>query len=174
MTVTYDDEHLPKNRAEAELRFKYFLRKLRQARGRKSAAPVVHWCTEHKHDHEDFWQHRRWHHHFVLNATGNDYDLIRACWIYGANIEIEKLVIDKDHGYEALARYMCKEAKDRPGLRSWSCTRNAKRPEIETFPVPDDTPLQAPKGATVYEEAGERTEFGQYKYMQTNISLKGK
>ena len=60
VTVTYDDAHLPESRAEAELRFKYFLRKLRAARGRK-AAPVVHWCTEHKHEHEDYYQHRRWH-----------------------------------------------------------------------------------------------------------------
>lgn len=165
VTVTYDDEHLPKDRAEAELRLKYFLRKLRAVRGRKSA-PVVHWCTEHKHEHESHWEDRRWHHHFFLNATGRDYEQIRACWIYGANIHIEPLVIDKDHSYEALARYMCKEAKDRPGLRSWSCTRNAKRPEVECFPVPDDTPLQPPKGATVYEEAGERTEFGSYRYIK--------
>ena len=74
--------------------------------------------------------------------------------------------IDKDHSYEALARYMCKEAKDRPGLRSWSCTRNAKRPEVETFPVPDDTPLNAPKGATVYEESSDRTEFGSFRYIK--------
>lgn len=165
VTVTYDDEHLPKTRAEADLRFKYFLRKLREARGKK-AEPVVHWNAEHKHDHEDHWQHRRWHHHFFLNATGNDFELIRSCWIYGSNIQIEILTIDKDHSYEALARYMCKEAKDRPGLRTWSCTRNAKRPEIETFPVPDDTPLQAPKGATVYEEASDRTEFGSFRYIK--------
>ena len=165
VTLTYDDDHLPKTRAEAELRFKYFLRKLRAARGKRSA-PVVHWNSEHKHEHEDRLQHRRWHHHFCLNACGQDFDLIRRCWIYGSNIEIEVLKIDKDHSYEALARYMCKEAKDRPGLRSWSCTRNAKRPEVETFPVPDDTPLNAPKGATVYEESSDRTEFGSFRYIK--------
>ena len=165
VTVTYDDEHLPSSRKEADLRFSYFLRKLRAARGKRSA-PVVHWNAEHKHEHEDRLQHRRWHHHFFLNATGDDYEQIRQCWIYGSNIEIVPLVIDKDHSYEALARYMCKESKDRPGLRTWSYTRNAKHPETETFPVPDDTPLQPPKGSTVYEEASERTEYGSYRYVK--------
>lgn len=165
VTVTYDDDHLPKTRAEAMSNFKYFLRKLRAARGTK-AQPVVHWNTEHKHEHEDYFQHRRWHHHFFIDATGTDYELLRSCWIYGGNIEIRRIKIDKDHSYETLARYMCKEARDRPGLRCWSYTRNAKHPEVETFPVPDDTPLQPPKGATIYEEAGERTEFGSYRYVK--------
>lgn len=165
VTVTYDDEHLPESRAEAELRFKYFLRKLRAARGRK-AAPVVHWCTEHKHEHEDYYQHRRWHHHFFLNASGDDFELIRRCWIYGSNIEIVTIKIDKDHSYESLARYMCKESRDRPGQRCWSYTRNAKHPETETFMVPDDTPLQAPRGATIFEEASDRTEYGSFRYVK--------
>ena len=32
--------------------------------------------------------------------------------------------------------------------------------------VDDDTPLQAPKGSTVIEEAGERTEYGSYRYIK--------
>ena len=165
VTVTYDDEQLPKNRAEAEARFKYFLKKLRAARGKK-AEPVVHWNTEHKHEHENVLRHRRWHHHFCLNATGDDFMLLRQCWIYGSSIEMRRIKIDKDHSYETLARYMCKEARDRPGLRTWSYTRNAKHPEVETFPVPDDTPLSAPEGATVYEEASERTEYGAFVYIK--------
>lgn len=165
VTVTYDDAHLPASRAKADACFKYFLKKLRQARGRK-AQPVVHWCTEHKHEHDDPLQHRRWHHHFLVNSTGADYEMIRRCWIYGCNIDFDVLRIDKDRSYEALARYMTKEDKDRPGLHSWSYTRNAKHPEMETFPVPDDTPLQAPKGATVYEEASDRTEYGSYRYVK--------
>lgn len=165
VTVTYDDDHLPKTRAEAMSNFKYFLRKLRAARGKK-AAPVVHWNAEHKHEHDDPLQHRRWHHHFCLNATGDDYDLIRSCWIYGSNIEIRRIKIDKDHSYESLARYMCKESRDQPGLRCWSYTRNAKHPEIETFAVPDDTPLQPPKGAAVYEEASDRNEWGSFRFVK--------
>lgn len=164
VTLTYDDTHLPGDRAEAEKCFKAFLRRLR-ARW-KGSRPVVHWCTEHKNEHEDFYRHRRWHHHFCINATGADFELIRSCWIYGCNIEIRRIKIDKDHSYESLARYMCKEPRDRPGLRSWSYTRNAKHPEVETFAVPDDTPLQPPKGATVYEDAAERTEFGSFRYVK--------
>ena len=165
VTLTYDDAHLPSSRAEAEAHFKYFLRKLRVIRGKKSQ-PVVHWNSEHKHEHDSFWQDRRWHHHFAINATGDDFEQIRSCWIYGSNIEIRRIKLDKDHSYETLARYMCKESRDRPGLRCWSYTRNAKHPEIETFPVPDDTPLQAPKGATVYEEAADRNEYGSYRFVK--------
>lgn len=165
VTLTYDDEHLPATRAQAERCFSYFLRKLRSSRGKRSQ-PVVHWCTEHKHESEDRKRHRRWHHHFCVNATGADFETIRRCWIYGSNVEIEIMQIDRDHSYEALARYMCKEARDRPGLRSWSYTRNAKHPETETFTVPDDTPLQAPKGSTLFEEASDRTEFGSYRYIK--------
>ena len=165
VTLTYDDEHLPQSRAQAERCFAYFLRKLRAARGRRSQ-PVIHWNSEHKHEHESYWEDRRWHHHFFVNATGADFETIRRCWIYGSNVHFEAVRIDKDHSYEAMAKYLCKEARDRPGLRSWSYPRNAKHPEVETFSVPDDTPLQPPKGATVYEEASERTEFGAYRYVK--------
>ena len=40
-----------------------------------------------------------------------------------------------------------------------------------TFPVPDDTPLQPPKGATVYEDSRSANEFGSWrvvKYLAPN------
>ncbi len=147
VTVTYDDAHLPKSRKEAELRFKYFRACLQAERKKRGQEAVVHWNTEHKHEHEDYFQHKRWHHHFVLNATGADYDLIRKCWIYGSNIEIRPLKLDKEHTFEALARYMCKEARDKVGQRCWSYTRNAKHPEVDTIRVENDEQVQVPKGA---------------------------
>ena len=52
VTVTYDDEHLPRNRKEAKLRFKYFLSKLAQEQKKRKREAVVHACTEHKHQHD--------------------------------------------------------------------------------------------------------------------------
>lgn len=168
ITVTYDDEHLPKSRAEAKRRFAYFLQKLSAERKAQGQEAVVHWNSEHKHQHEDYWQDRRWHHHFTLNATGEDYELIRRLWTYGSNIEIRKLKLDKDYTFEALARYMCKEAPDKVGQHCWSCTRNAKKPEVETVRVESDEQLQIPRGALKlenYKGEGQYAKWNVVKYL---------
>lgn len=166
MTLTCDDAHLPVDRPEANKQVKAFLRKLRRSLKGTGVEPVVHWVIEHKHEHEDHHQDGRWHYHLCINAAACDYEMIRSCWTYGSNVHIRSIKIDKDHSYESLARYMCKEARDKPGQRSWSYTRNANHPEVETFPVPDDTPLEVPEGATLYESASERTEYGEFRYVK--------
>ena len=118
------------------------------------------WSTEHRHGEG------RWHHHCVINATGDDYDLIRKLWIYGSDIEIKPLRVDREKNYESLAKYMAKEDREKLGLRSWSYTRNAKKPEVETFRVEDETQLQAPKGSMILAEVSERTEYASYKVIK--------
>lgn len=165
LALTYDDEHLPCSREAANARLKRFrleLGLLRKCSGRELR---MIWATE------NVFGLGRWHHHCVINSTGEDFETIRQLWVCGDNVEIRKLKIDKDHSYESLARYMCKEARERPGLRSWSYTRTCRKPEVETFPVPDDTPLQPPKGATVYEDSRSSNEFGAWrvvKYLAPN------
>lgn len=160
VTLTYDPAHLPRTRESAAAKLKAFRARLSALRKRSGAELRMVWATE------NVFTFGRWHHHCVINSAGEDYDVLRALWGNGANVEIQKLRIDKEHSYEALARYLCKEARERPGLRSWSYTRSCRQPEVETFAVPDDTPLQAPKGATVYETASERSEFGSYVYLK--------
>lgn len=164
VVLTYDDEHLPKSRKEAQQRFKYFLRKLRLARAAAglpepvvcSAPEVLTSATG------------RWHHHIVVDNTGNDYDMLRACWIYGSDIDITRLRVDKDKNHETLARYMTKEAREcqeydcRVGLHGWSCTRNAKRPERDTITVGDDYELTPPEDCTVLLDERKHTEFASY------------
>lgn len=150
VTVTYDDEHLPSSRKQAKERFKYFLQKLRASRKKRLRPCVVASNVEHKHQSDSYWEDRRWHHHFVVNATHTaDFEEIRRCWDYGCNIEIRVLDLEGEHSYEALARYMCKEDPDRVGAHCWSITRNAKRPEIEILRVESDETITAPKGARV-------------------------
>ena len=108
----------------------------------------------------------RWHHHVVINATGDDLDLIRSLWAEGDNIEARPLRVDKEHNYETLARYLAKEGPERPGCRSWSYTRNAVKPEIETFTVPDDTQLQPPSGSTILRDVTERTDYSYYRVVK--------
>lgn len=159
LAPTYDPEHLPRSREAANAQLKKFRAQLAALRRLSGQELRMIWATE------NVFGLGRWHHHCVMNAAGEDFETILRLWPYG-NVEIQKLRIDKDHSYESLARYLCKEGRERPGLRSWSYTRSCRKPEVETFPVPDDTPLQPPKGATVYANASESNQFGSFRYVK--------
>ena len=191
VTLTHDDAHMPGSRKETQLRFKYFLQKLRAAR--KAAGlkePVVFWAPEILTSKSG-----RWHQHVVMDSTGRDYELIRSCWIYGSEIEIRKLGIpepgddlpkwwdpDADEPgncYRMVARYMtkelreCQEYETKPGLHGWSCTRNASRPELDTMTVPDDYELTAPEGCTVMLDDSHSTEWSSYRVIKYRFSGAG-
>lgn len=160
VTLTYDNEHLPRSRTQAVARLKEFRRRLAARRRAKGAELRMVWNAE------NVFDQGRWHHHCVINAAGEDFASLRELWPWGSDIEIQTLRIDRDHSFEALARYLCKEQRERPGLRSWSYTRSCRQPEVESFPVPDDTPLQPPKGATVYEDQRHANEFGSWRVVK--------
>ena len=181
--ATFDDAHMPKNRQEAQLRFKYFLKLLR--RERKAAdlpEPIVFWAPEIL-----TAESGRWHFHFVLDNTGEDYAMIRRCWIYGSDIEADPLrrpdrnrrpawmdeVAEQagdepDNIYKALAIYMTKEQREcqeydsKPGLHGWSYTRNARKPEMETLTVDDDYQLAAPEGSEILLDEKRVTQFASW------------
>lgn len=158
-TLTYDDLHLPANRKAADAKLKYFRAKLSAERKKNGQELVMVWNTEHKHGEG------RYHHHVVINSTGDDYELILKLWGQG-EVEIKPLRVDSEKNYGSLAAYMCKERPEKVGQRCWSYTRNAKKPEMETFRVDDDTQLQPPKGSVVIKEASEKTMYGSYKWLK--------
>lgn len=161
ITLTYDDAHLPSSRQKAVARLKAFRKDLRDYRKEHNRPePVMIFATE------NAFGEGRWHHHIILNNVGEDYEEIRKLWPWGSDIDFRRLKLDSKHSYEGVARYLCKEAREKPGLRSWSYTRNCKHPEVESFPVPDDTPLQPPKGSMIYEDAREQNEFGSWRYVK--------
>ena len=160
VTFTYDEEHRPGTRVQAMARLKEFRRQLSKRRRAFGQELRMIWNAE------NVFDQGRWHHHCVINCCGEDIALLRELWPWGSDIEIQKLRIDRDHSFEALARYMCKEARERQGLRSWSYTRSCRQPEVESFPVPDDTQLQPPKGATVYEDERHANEFGSWRLVK--------
>ena len=150
-TLTFDDRHLPRTRKEAQRRFKYFLKKLREARREAGLPePRVIYTPEALSSASG-----RWHYHIVMDNTGRDLEIVRRCWIYGSEIECEKLRVDREKNHETLARYMNKELREaqeydcRPGLHGWSCTRSCLRPEVDVRIVEDRERLRPPKGATV-------------------------
>ena len=174
--LTFDDEHMPKSRAEVQRRFRYFLKKLREARAKEGLPdPVVFWSPEILTSGSG-----RWHLHIVMDSTGQDLELIRSCWIYGSDIEADRLRVDHEKNHETLAKYMTKELREcqeyeaRPGLHGWSCTRNAKRPEIETLVVEDDYRLEAPEGSEVLLDERKRTEYASFHILKYRFNGAGR
>lgn len=161
ITFTYDDEHLPTSRKKANAIMKAFLRKLRAARAARGQELRYIYVTEHKHGDG------RWHHHVLINSTGEDYLEIMRLWEQGG-VEFKQIRIDRDKNYETLARYMCKEQRDKVGQRLWSGSRNLRKPEKECFRVPNDTPLSVPATAQLtFEDTGDVTTiFGHYRYIK--------
>ena len=164
VTLTYDDRHLPKTLREAQRRLGYFRSKLRAARKQAGLPePRMIWCTEALSSASG-----RWHHHLVLDNTGEDLAMLRSCWIYGAEIEAEKLRVDDEKNHATLARYMNKEKREaqdylsKPGQQAWSCSRNCKRPEVDVLTVDTGARLRTPRGATVLLHELRETEFGLY------------
>lgn len=157
--LTYDVEHLPLDRKSAEGKLKHFRSKFSALRKASKNDLRMIWNTEGKHGDT------RFHHHIVFNSTGNDLENLQRLWTYG-NVELRPLRLDKEKNYASLSRYMCKETREKPGLRSWSYSRNCYHPEVETFAVPDDTTIQAPKGSMILEERSEGNQYGSYKVVK--------
>ena len=160
VTLTFDDQHLPATRAEAAARLKKFRSELARIRAAAGQEMRMIWTIENKSGDG------RWHVHLVVNQTGDDFREILRCWPCGGNTEICRLRVDKKKNYESLARYMCKEARERSGLRSWSYTRSCRHPEVETFPVSDDTRIEVPEDATVIVQEQKRTEWAEFEFVK--------
>ena len=172
VTLTFDDAHMPADRAEAQRRCKYFRSKLAAARIAAGLPELVMFWSPEVLTSES----GRWHFHTVIDNTGRDMELIRSCWIYGNDVEIKKLRVDAEKNHETLARYMTKELREcqeydaKPGLHGWSCTRNAKKPETETLTVPDDFRLEPPEGCAVLLDEKKTTEWASYHVIKFRLT----
>lgn len=161
VTFTYDDDHLPETREGAVALLKKYFVDLRSARRKRAADLLYLYVTENKHGAG------RFHHHVVLNGTG-DLEELRALWPYG-HVHVQNLR-PKDFG--ALARYLTKEARDydkKLGTRTWVCSRNLKRPKpSKPETVPDLMTLTCPPNADPLESSSEVRvgEYGTYSYIK--------
>ena len=161
-TLTYDDAHLPQSRKEALAKVKAFVKRLRKERSEAGEELRYIYVTEHKHGEG------RWHHHIFINDTGDDYEAVRRLWGQG-NVEFRSIRVDREKNYETLARYLCKEQRDKVGLRLWSGSRNLRKPQKDCFRVPDSTPLKPPpkSRALLLSDTGDvTTVYGHYRYIK--------
>ena len=162
VTLTFDDDHLPRSRDETLTRFNYFrnskLRRERELLG--LPPPIVIWAPEILTS-----QDNRWHVHFVVNATGHDFKMLKRLWIYGKITDFKPLRVDEHKNHASLAHSLSKELRDvqdyksKPGLRSWSCSRNAKRPEVDVMIVDASYELTLPPGCVLLDEEPAVTGF---------------
>lgn len=172
VTLTYDDKRLPAGKREASkfLQNRYF-RKLRQVRRRRGEELKYIYTTEGWHgrrfsaflEEDGGLEDRRLHHHFVVNAAGpGDLEELRSLWSGGGYIRIEPLDI---HYYEALAKYLTKEAREfgrpKPGSRTWGRSLNLAEYQVEYIRIPTDSvTLSPPRGAVDYTAFHEKNPFG--------------
>lgn len=171
ITATYDDDHLPADKAAAEKIVAKFWRRLRTVRQRRGEELKYLYCTEGFHGaqaDEYFGDDRlledcRLHHHMVINSCGpGDWEEIRTLWPGGGYIRIEPVDI---HYYTELARYLTKEAREfgrpKPGARSWKGSRNLEKYTVEYIEIPSDSiTLTAPYGAVDYRNFTEKNPYG--------------
>lgn len=159
--LTYDDEHLPGSRRDVQQDFSYFTRKFRRLRAGSHDPPRYLWNIERSNE-DGVNKGRRWHVHFALRAEGDEYTALNQCWTKGivllAKFSLDpadwtrdlgiksKILSMSDRGYEPLARYMCKEAQERIGQRTWSYSRSCLKPEVDRVEVDADMELALPDG----------------------------
>lgn len=168
ISLTYRDENLPVRKEEAEKRLTYFLRELREYR-KARGEPLVYVRTT-----EGYHSQGRLHHHIFINATGNDYKIVRELWKKNGD-EVEILPFYVKTAWEH-AQYVTKEPKEwgrrHVGDRIWRASRNVKRPVPVYEDVTAGTVLQPPTGAFVESRSSEDNVYGRFQYLQARLDGK--
>ena len=161
VTLTYRDKDLPASRAEAIKRLRKVIKDLRSQRRARGQPTKYLYVTE------GFHGDGRLHHHLVINGTGEDFEAIRALWLWGDDIQFDHL--DED-SYEALAKYLTKEPREygnvEVGARTWTPSLGLVKPKTETADVPDTVTLAASPGAIILDRREDRNEFGEFIYLK--------
>lgn len=165
VTLTYRDDDLPKTKDEADKRLKAFLRAFREER--KAAGMLLKRVRVT----EGYHSSGRLHHHLIINATGGDYEIIRRLWQRnGDNIDFEPFGID---GPERWAKYLTKEPREKGrryvGERTWTTSRNMRKPIVSCGYVPAETALSPPPDALVLDKAQCENCYGRFQYMMARM-----
>lgn len=158
LTLTYRDEDLPNRREEADKRLTKLIRDLRAHR-KKSGIPFIYVRVT-----EGYHSGGRLHHHLIINATGQDIDIIRKLWEKnGDNIDAEDFGVD---GAERWAKYLTKEPREKGrryvGDRTWRSSQHMKKPDITSTLVEEGDDLQPPAGAFVTDKAEVQNCYGRF------------
>lgn len=167
VTLTYRDADLPKVREQADRNLSNFIRNLRKQRRLRDPDPG----TVYVRVTEGYHSLGRLHHHLILNATGDDFLLIRKLWAkYGDDIDFEQFGWD---GAERWAKYLTKEPREKGrryvGDRTWRASRNMIRPSATYEFVSENEVLSPPAGAWVLEKTECENCYGRFCHLMAQL-----
>lgn len=165
VTLTYRDGCLPIHREAADRRLDYLIRNLREHRKKQGQSLVYARITEGYHSGG------RLHHHLIINATGQDFDVIRQLWSRdGDDVDFEQFGID---GAERWAKYLTKEPREKGrrhvGDRTWRTSRNVKKPIVSYEMVDAADSLAPPPGAFVLDKVECQNCYGKFCHMMARL-----
>ena len=162
VTLTYDDEHLPAKREDAQPYWRKFMRWYRKYR-RSNKEPLLYvYCTQLTTRGGGY----RLHHHMVMKFEDEeDAERLRSLWPWGYT-HIRKLksfeeILDKAH-------YMCREPRELgvyvAGEQMWTGSRGLIRPKFEYTTIDSDAvDISVPVGCTELSEPVQLPGYGGYK-----------
>ena len=160
LTVTYRDADLPDS---ADVTRKHLgkvfsqMRAYRKVRGLPDLKYI--YVLEGRHgDH-------RPHAHIIINAVGNDLELMKSLWLWGDNIQLNYV---RERGYDGWAGHLTKERREASlnGKKQFVGSRNLARPVTTYEWVDDGTTVDAPPGAQVLDEGGGRNEIASCRFVK--------
>ena len=165
VTLTYRDGCLPIHREAADRRLDYLIRNLRGHR-KKYSQPLVYARIT-----EGYHSGGRLHHHLIINATGQDFDIIRQLWIRdGDDVDFEQFGMD---GAERWAKYLTKEPREKGrrhvGDRTWRTSRNVRKPVVSYEMVDERDSLTPPPGAFVLDKVECQNCYGKFCHMMARL-----
>ena len=161
VTLGYRDADLPRRREDADKKLSNLIRALRQKRKQLGQELIYVRVTEGYHSGG------RYHHHLIINATGQDYDIIRQLWEKnGDNIDFEPFGND---GPERWGKDLTKEPREKGrryvGDRTWRTSIHMKKPETISILVEEGDDLEAPAGSYVTDKAEVVNCYGRFCHM---------
>lgn len=163
--LDYREEALPKRREEADKRLSNFIRALRAHRKQLGQELIYVRVTEGYHSGG------RLHHHLIINATGNDYEIIKALWAKNADtVDFEPFGPD---GAERWGKYLTKEPREKGrryvGDRTWRTSIHMKKPDITSEYVDSRDSLEPPAGAFVVDRTSCENCYGRFAHIMAML-----
>ena len=163
VTLTYSNERLPRLRSEAEKRLKLFIRRLRAARRESGIETPYLYVTEMGHSSG------RLHHHMIVTAVGDDFNLIRELWARnGTDVDIQYI---RTKGYDGWSRYLTKEPRDNGrryvGERMWRGSIGLKKPHVYSGWVsPRNHMGDLPPGSEIIDSQSRNNGYGEFSFIE--------
>lgn len=120
--LTYSPQHNPETDEEAARQLTCYLRRVKRFRKRNNLPELKYIATT-----ERGALKGRYHHHLIMNGGIELFDLVK---LWGLGIVGTDLLMFDENGIASLAKYMMKQARELPGKKKYTRSKNLIDPEI--------------------------------------------